>query len=256
MSKQIATVDFIRKRYEKLNAYYGAKGLAAQPSVIRIETPFVNGKGVYEFNIKKEILGPSENGLKRNDLFSTVAIGLATIVEDLDKPGTGLLDFSPRIGVGVDNSGSISLLSPGFATEDVKALYNGTLYVATANTVNITDMPTAVFLRQQSDDVTKTSTGGAAFAPNEIRSKKFNFEDDLVTLAPELVFAGTQDHVIKVSFPTFGTANYEALQATTSGTPTTNWQARLALVIYGFRVIGGTSQTYKDDKDNPFRFCI
>ena len=252
----VANIDFIRQRYTKLNAYYGAKGIAPQPSIIRIEENLVNGKGNYEFNLKKENLSGVENGLKRNDFFQVVSLGIATRIENEDKPDVAVPNFSPLIGVGAEASGSITLLSPGFATEDIKALYNGSLYISTGTTVNITDMPLALFLKQQSDDVTKTSTSGAAFAPYAIRSKEFNFENDLMTMAPELYFAGTQDHVVKVSFPAYGTANYSALNATSSGTPTTKYVSKIVFLAYGYRVIGGTSQTYKDDLENPFRNVI
>jgi hypothetical protein len=55
--------EFLRKRFDKLNGYYGKKGIAPQLSYLRIEENLENGKGSYQFNLKKENLNRLvENG--------------------------------------------------------------------------------------------------------------------------------------------------------------------------------------------------
>lgn len=253
----ISNIQFVRDRFEKVNNYYGKKGLSPQLSLLRIEEDLVDGQGLYEFNIRKENLSPVERNLKRNDLFVTIAMGIATRIENPSKPNISVPNFSPIMGQVYDNSGTKTILSEGFETSDIMALYNGSLRITTGTTVNFEDMPTALFLQQQSDDITKTSTSNAAFKANEIRSKIFDFESQLKTMSEEMTFAGTQDHKISVNFPTFAGAKYGAVQAGTSASPTTNYKTKIIFLALGFRVLGGTEQEYKmDEKHNPYSICI
>lgn len=247
MSKSIVTKEFIRRRFDKLNAYYGPKGITPQLSLIRIETDFVNGKGMYDFDLKKQIpAGSPEVGLKRNDLFACTAIALATRIEDEDKPNISVPDFSPRLAKITTSGSAVTIDEPGFETNDVMALYNGSIFIQTGTIVNFSDLPTAIFLKQQSDDRTATSSDVA------IRQKLFNLEDQMATLAEEIIFAGTQEHTIKVTFPSYASANYAAQQAKDSnGVVTSHNKAKLVFLALGYRVIGGTNEQYRVE-ENPF----
>ena len=251
MSLNVSNIEFRRRRFERPNSYYGAKGLAPQLSLLRIEQPLVNGKGVYEFNLKKENLNGCENNLKRNDLFICLSIGLATRIEDPAKPDITVPDFSPVLADFTTSGSAVTVNLPGFATKDIRALYNGSIYISTGNTVNFEDLPTALFLKQQSDDLTISTSDKA------IRNKAFDFENDLQTMAEEVVFAGTQDHKIRVSFPTYASADYSPVQDKDSnGVVTSAYQSKLIFLALGYRVVNGTNQEYKDDPNNPYAACI
>ena len=240
--KNYANIEFLRKRFDKVNSYYGAKGLAPQLSLLRIEENLVDGKGVYDFNIKKENLSGVESNLKRNDLFVTISLAIATRIEVEAQPNVNVPNFSPLIGQTHDSSGTTVVDLAGFSTDDILALYNGSLQINTGTTVNFADLPTALFLRQQSDDVS-TIFGTSV----EVRNKKFNFVDDMQVMAEEVIFAGTQDHKIQLSFPTYANANYSATDGAT---------AKVVFMALGWRVVGGTSETYKNDSANPYKGCI
>lgn len=243
----VANIQFLRSRFERPNSYYGDKGLAPQLSTLRIEEDLVNGKGVYEFDLKKQILSGCEKNLKRNDLFITCSIGIATRIEDEDKPNILVPNFSPQIADTTTSGSAVTVNVPGFATNDIYALYNGSVFIQTGNIVNFSDLPTALFLKQQSDDTTIIPTGKA------IRNKQFNFENDLRTMAEEIVFAGTQDHTIKVSFPTYASADYSAAQAKdANGDVISHYKTKICLLVLGYRIVNGTNEQYRDDKDNPY----
>lgn len=243
----VANIEFLRRRFEKPNAYYGKQGLAPQLSLLRIEEDLVNGKGVYEFDLKKNILSGCEKNLKRNDLFITCSIGIATRIEDEDHPNVLVPNFSPQIADTTTSGSAVTVNVPGFETKDILALYNGSVYIGTGNIVNFSDLPTSLFLKQQSDDVTIVSSG------KEIRNKNFNFESDLRTMAEEIVFAGTQDHTIKVSFPTYASANYSAAQAkNSSGDITSHYKTKICLLVLGYRIVNGTNEQYRNDTENPY----
>lgn len=212
--KNIANIEFLRGRFDKVLKYYGPKGLAPQLSQIRIEEKLVNGKSNYSFNIKKENLDQCEHNLKRNDLFVVLGIGVFLRSEVVAKPGIAPLETYP---------------GAGFTTKDIEALYNGSLYISTGTTVNIEDMPTALFRV-----VPEAAT-------------EFNFENSLKTMAEEIVFAGTQDHQVKVSFPNYAASDFSGAEGV---------ENRLVFVAYGYRVVGGTNEQYRNDPANPYKGCL
>lgn len=230
----IANIEFARKRFEKVNNYYGAKGLAPQLSLLRIEETLVNGQGVYNFDLKKETgsLSVVESNLKRNDLFVTLALGVFLRVDNTAKPGVNQLMTYPLIKADATAAGI------GFTTSDIESLYNGKLYVATGNTVNIADMPTMLFKK----------VGQAADAASQ---PVFDFKNDLCDMAEEIVFAGTQDHKIQVSFPTFAAADYSS-----SAAANTAGVSKICFTALGYRVVGGTEETYRTDSSNPYKGAI
>lgn len=219
--KNIVNIEFARKRFDKVKSYYAPKGLAPQLSQLRIETDIVDGQGSYEFDLKKENLSVVENGLKRNDLFVCLGIGVFLRIANPQKPGTAPLMTHTIVGT-ADGS-------EGFKTADIEALYNGSLYISTGTTVNIQDMPTMLFK-----------------SVKEVEDE-FNFEDDIKMMAEEIIFAGTQDHRVKVNFPTFANADYSAKAE--GGVP------KLVFVALGYRVVGGTLEKYREQA-NPYNDAI
>lgn len=248
----VANIEFLRRRFEKPNSYYGPEGTAPQLSLLRIEEDLINGRGQYQFDLKKKIAPTScEIGLKRNDLFITCSIGLATRIEDEDKPNIYVPNFSPQLADTTTSGSAVTVNVPGFQTDDIMALYNGSMYIGTGNIVNFEDLPTALFLKQQSDDTTIIPTGKA------IRNKVFNFENDLRTMAEEIVFAGTQDHKIVVNFPTYAGADYSAAQAKdANGDVISNYKTKIVLLVLGYRIVNGTSDKAANDPNNPYAAFI
>jgi hypothetical protein len=253
--ENIANIEFLRNRFQRVNNYYGKKGLSPQLSLIRIEENLVNGQGVYNFDLKKENTSAVERNLKRNDLFVTLALGVGTRIEIIEKPNSTLVDFSPRICYPLQSSGTGPAEGAiGFATEDINAMYNGTLYIATGTTVNFNDLPMNLFLSKEDREriYQYNPSGQTQYIFNG--GKKYAFENQLKTMAEEITFSGTQDHVVKVSFPTFATSDYQAIDPT-AGSGTNTYQSKIVFLALGYRVVGGTQPQY-NEASNPYADCI
>jgi len=250
-------LDFDRKRFDKILSYYRSQGLAPELSAIRIDEKLVNGQGVYNFNLKKENIGVSEKNLKRNDLFVCLGIGVFLGVKDTTKPGTEqLIAYAKQenTAAGID----------GFTTKDINALYNGSLHIATGTTVNIDAMPCSLFQRVPVaqpaviNQITKIEDENAAVGTakeltftNALKSNgvepDFDMNDAIQSMATELIFAGTQDHKVTVTFPTFASSSY--------ATSKTNGETFISFVAIGYRVVGGTNEAYKVPA-NPYADAI
>ncbi len=227
--KHKADITFTRNRYDKVKNYYANKGLAPALSQIRIEQKLINGQGDYRFDLKKEILNPNEQNLKRNDLFVCLGLGIFLSVGNPDKPGTESL--LPYALIGNENPDV-----PGFKTNDINALYNGKLYISTGSVVNIEDMPTSLFKKVPNRQ------------PSSTGQIEFDLLETLHTMPEELVFAGTQDHKIQITFPTFASSDYSA--------STEESETKMVFIALGYKVPGGTAEQYKNDPSNPYRFAI
>lgn len=247
MATFITDITFERARFEKINRFYGSVGLTPQLSLLRIEEDLINGQGNYVFDLKKENLSPVERNLKRNDLFVTLAIGVATRIENVDKPNISVPMFAPHKAIVDSTSGDDIVVVPGFKTDDINALYGGKLYISTGTTVNFADLPTALFLKNKGvDDM-------------NLKINHFDFQDDLKPMAEEIIFSGTQDHKVEVSFPTFAQSDYTAQQdVDNSGQDPvegTNYKSKIVFFALGYRVVGGTLPSYRVEA-NPYKDCI
>lgn len=255
----ISDINFQRQRFEKVCSYYGKKGIAPQLSLLRIEENLQNGKGEYIFDLKKENISAVERNLKRNDLFVTLAIGVALRIENSERPFVNTPMFDAVVSSYVTGTDTREPIVEGFKTSDINALYNGSLYISTGTTVNFQDMPLALFKRSQGTNVTNNQEN--EFSAIQAKSGKFNFENDLKAMAEEIIFSGTQDHTIKINFPTFPTSDYQALQTgdriadESDFTDRDNRQSKVVFMALGYRVIGGTLPSYREDA-NPYKDCI
>lgn len=234
-------ISFLRKRFEEVNNYYGKnQGIPPYQSIIRIEERLKNGQGTYEFNLRKEELRPWESNLLRNDLFVVTHLGIMLSIQDPAKPGTDSL-LSYALTNSADNS-------PVFATKDINALYNGFLSVETGTVVNMSNFPLGLFkhipMVQPSilalDDGEGNTTGN-------LNQPAFEFLNMLHPMAERLTLTGTQDHRIRITFPTFPAADYSAGE---------NIETKVVFIALGYRVPGGTAQKFKDDTNNPFAAAI
>lgn len=221
--EHIIKLSDTREVFDKLNAYYGAQGLNPEFSQIRIEVPLVNGQGVYDINIKKENLGVTEQGLRRNDLFVASSLGFFFTFVNPSKPAVQSLYTYAHIG---------SETAEGFTTDDIQAFYNGTFYLQTGTIVNLEDLPLSLFEH-------RTQYQGDIQA--------FDLQKMQVSLAERFVFAGTQDHTLRVSFPSYASSDYSCFDE--------NKVAKLVFIALGYKVAGGTGEKFRVDS-NPFYSMI
>lgn len=224
MSKNITSIEFLRNRYEKFFGFYNKQGLPPSLSQIRIEEPLVNGRGSYSFNLKKQVLNLTEQSMERNDLLIVLGFSIFLSIEDPAKPGKEKLMSCVEVG------------EKGFETDDIEALYNGKFYFSTGTTVNIPDMPTSLFKRVKTTQASDTT------------QSEFMLMDDIHMMAEALAIAGTQDHIVKVDFPSFATANYAADDPAK--------KSKLVFLALVYKVPGGTSEQYRIDPSNPVRAAI
>ena len=263
MALKVANIEFDRRRFEKALAYYGNKGIAPQPSQLRIEENLVDGQGVYTFNLRKENLSPCEQNLRRNDLFLTLGLSIMLRVEDADKPGVlPLLSYAKKgretVTPATANDPAVYTVDDfGFETGDIEALYNGKLNVTTQTTVNFEAMPTSLFKKESAGIV-----GTNANYVHDVNNG-FDIESSIKAMAEELIFAGTQDHKITLSFPTFAGSKYNALQggngtstADDTKIPNTKYVSKVVFFAFGYLIPGGTSDQYKNDPANPYAAAI
>lgn len=223
----IVDVKNSREVFDKLNDYYGNQfGINPEFSQIRIEETLVNGQGVYSFDVKKERQGVTEQSLRRNDLFVVTSFGFYFMMENSSKPGVS--ELASYVKKGTAASGDTAAVQ-GFTTKDASAFYNGKLFVQTGTIVNIEDMPLSVFKK-----ISEYQAGA---------EQEFNLLESQVTLAERLVFAGTQDHAVKVTFPSFTSADYSSV--------VTGETSKLVFLALGYKVPSGTGDKFRNS-ENPF----
>lgn len=259
----IANIEFARKRFEKAFNYYGEQGIPPQLSFLRIEEDLVDGRGNYDFNLRKENLATYERNLRRNDLFIVLGMSVFLRIEDEDKGGTLPMHFYAKKGrvtvtpATVSDPAVYTLDEYGFLTSDIEALYNGKLFIQTGTTVNFEGLPTSLF-KKESAGIEGTQANYVKDVNNAV-----DVESALKTMSEELVLAGTQDHKIQVSFPAYNGSDFSAAQAG-NGTsvsddtivPTTHFKSKIGFYALGYLIPGGTNDTYKNDPANPFRKAI
>lgn len=243
--RQNVNIDFLRSRFEALNNYYGVeKGINPNTSILRIEEELVNGQGVYQFNLRKENLLPWERNLKRNDLFLVTHMGFFLSIHNPAKPGKeSLLSYAIRGGGGVEDF---------FSTTDINALYNGFFEMITGTVQNFSALPMALFKKvpQNQPSILALDDGNGTTTGDETQPA-FNFLESMHTPTEQILFAGTQDHRLRVAFPTFPTSDYSA------NTPSGEQRiTKLVFIALGFNVPGGTNPEFQTDLNNMFRVAI
>lgn len=231
--KSTRNIQFNRERFDKGNRYYGKQGIAAQTAQLRIEVPTVKGKGVYDFDLKKEVKRISEKTLKRNDLFIVRAIGLALMVEDPAMPGHAPLYSYPVIKGAAALAGGLKGLATATG-HHAFAMYNGAISLKTGQQVNYSAFPTAEFLTIPEVQASDTAL------------PQFNQADILVELPEEIALAGTQDHRIQLEFPANANTDLSAEDGADSF---------IVLIFEGWLYEGATNDKYKTS-DNPYRSVI
>lgn len=257
----ITPIEFARRRFVELNDFYGKQGIPPQTSFLRIEEKLVGGKGNYQFNLQKENLSEVERGLDRNDLFVVLGASVYLRIEDKDREGVLPPHFFTKKGRVTKTPASTdpavyTLDEYGFLTNDIEAMYNGNLLIQTGTVVNFQAIPTSLFKKQ--------SAGIVGTQANYLKdvNNAFDLQDSLYVLPERLTLAGTQNHKIQLSFPSFNGSDYSAAQAgngttTTDDTiiPTTHYESRVGLYMLGYLVPGGTDDRFRIE-GNPFSDAI
>jgi hypothetical protein len=235
-------IDFLRARYERGNNYYSRFGINAQTAQLRIEVPFIKGKGSLDFDLRKEVKRSTEKTLKRNDLFIASHIGIATMVELDAMPG-----HSPLLTYPMLQSLSLPTGVKGFANTHVDVLWNGVLTMKTGQQVNYSGMPLDKFrVVPATQPIAAIKTTDGSILPSGAMSS-INHSDFMQLLPEELRFAGTQDHTIRVEFPATADTDIKGDAGTTSFA---------VLLIDGWLFEGGTSEKFKNDNQNPYQAAI
>ncbi len=238
-------IFFDRERFLKGHRYYAQHRITAQTSQLRIEVPLVNGKGTYDFDIRKEIKRASEKTLKRNDLFIVRAVGLGLMAENPDKEGHAPLMSYPML-----KSNALPKGVAGFENSDANVVYNGSISLKTGQTTNFSDFPTSSFKTvPETQPVAILNADG-----DEVSAQlmpQFKMENMLFELPEEIKLAGTQDHTIRLELPANSETDYSV-----SDTDNKDYVPYVVLVFEGWLFEGATNQKFKDDDLNPYASAI
>lgn len=235
-------IDFLRNRYLVAFNYYKKNGINPQTAQLRIEVPFVKGKGAMDFDLKKEVKRATEKTLKRNDLFIASHIGVALMVED-----NALVGHAPLLSYPMLDSLALPTGVKGFANLHAEVMYNGVLTLKTGQQVNYSGLPLDKFRYVPETQPTAVLKAADGTVVSSALIAKVNHEDFMYLLPEELRFAGTQDHTIRIEFPATADTDIKGGNATT---------AFAVLVIDGWLLEGGTSEKFKNDSTNPYQGAI
>lgn len=219
---KIAKPKFVLERVKPTFDYYASQGLAPENGIIRIESELKAGQGIYSFDIKKQqaLLSPSERSIDQWDLFIVEKIHIGLMVEEVAKPGMSPIMTYPVTGV-----------AGGFATKDIEALYNGGLSIKTGTVQTMSDFPLINFRH-----VPQTQASATTLA-------QFDITDAAVQLPEKLIFAGTNQYDIRVSFPVVPTSNFKEYSDNENSTSLSN--TKIVLQVFGYRIKGGAAEQYK-----------
>ncbi|MDO9152345.1 MAG: hypothetical protein Q7U47_01325 [Paludibacter sp.] len=186
-------IRFQRERFDKAARFYKQKGIIPQRAIIRVVVPFVASTGSYVFNLKKDpsLAHVTENLLKRTDLLVSTRIGLALMVELDAAKGTAPIYSYPVI-TGTSNPTGLR----GLVNTNGYAMYNGSLTMKTGQVVNISKLPTSLFLAVPRGQPALPFTGAVATV-----HPAFDLDNIMYPLAEEIIFAGTKEQPIQLDFP-------------------------------------------------------
>lgn len=238
MSKQ--NIFFDRERFEKVQAWCNANGVVPQISKLRVSQQLVNGQGLYRFDIKKEqantLIG--EVGLDRNDLFIPFAIGAMLQIDGKEATGkTPLLSYPVKASAAAD----------GFMTDDIEALYNGTMTIIMDQTEVNASFPMELFKHvPQTQPCVLLDSSNAAKSTGLVA--EYDIQDVLVPLAPAYYFQGTVDTKLSVTFNGNG-SDFSVASAATPTTADATKAARIVLYMSGVLVKGAAEKA----KANPLK---
>lgn len=201
-----------------------ADAMHPEESKLRIETPLVNGKSQYIFNLKEATTGPREASLDRNDVFIPNKMGVLFGLRSNTNPQVEkLFSFVPV------NDGTTPSVHPvAFTTDAAEAIYGGYVQWIIDNNVVISNYPTEKFKY-----IPETQGAFVLDSSDQAVQEGIQCEYDLEKMLPLLIeritVAGTRDHRVSVNFD----ASNLTFPVTAGYTP------YLVLYMDGFLVKGG-----------------
>lgn len=228
---KIAQPKFTKENMERIFKFYANQGTAPEQGLIRIETPLQNGKGHYEFDIKKDssLLSPSERSMDQWDIFCVTSLMIGLRVEQVAKPG-----FAPLLTYAFLGDAGITS-QKGFDTNDIEAFYNGTFSMQTNQVKNIENLALNNFLY-----VPETQPSGAT------QKAQCDLSSVKLVLPESVIFAGTTKHNLAVDFPYTASSVFYAEGESSY----TDYQPKIVFEAHGYTIKGGASAEYKVD-ENP-----
>lgn len=237
-------LDLRRKRFDQGAAYYGAQGITPQRTKLRAVAQLQTGKDLLNFGVSrdKSIGHVLELLLDKGDLFVATAIGMALVIEKDGESGQ-----APFMSYPVLDGLHLPEGLKGFENANAFALYNGKLTLRTGSSVNYSRITTDEFLfvpEVQPSAVLKAADG--VVVSNGVYPA-FNIENVLVQMEEAIVFAGTKNQPLELSFPFKNDATF--------GVPA-GYKAYAVLLFDGFIYEGGAVETMKVEKGglkNPYK---
>lgn len=207
-------VEFQRQRF--LEAKSDAKSIgkgAPQASKIRIVVPLVDGKNVYDFDVKDNKGHKTNYPLKDNDMFVAAMVAFGYMVEDDLLPG-----HAPTVAYPLQASAALTAVGLKGLTANAHGyvLYNGAWSLRTNQEVNFSQFPMSHFL-----NVPKSEAAGVVGS---------NIRESAFELPEKVELSGKQDHYIRVEIP--GTKD-TAIKSEAGA------KAYLVMEMYGWTVQGG-----------------
>ena len=215
-----------RARMSLTLAWCRKYGIVPQTSKIKLSQPLQDGVGNYQFNINKDSVNASvgEVGIDRNDLFIPFGFGVFHTIDGVTPSGkTPLLSYPVQASANAD----------GYLTEDIEALYNGSLQIRLDQTQVNQSFPMEVFRY-----VPETQPIAGVKA-------QFKLEDALHQLVPNYFLQGTMDTKIEISFNGTG-SSFAVAEKATPTTASTTRQARLVFFMVGVLIKNAADQPHLD----------
>lgn len=210
-----------------------------EESKIRLETPILNGKGQYIFDLKDtNVDNVVTHSLERNDVFVPNSIGV--LISIVDEDGVEhLYPYAPKVA-----QDEPSVHVAGFENDQIENLYQGYLSWRVDNTVALSAYPMEKFKKvPQVQGAFLLNSSDTAV--NEGIQSEWDIDAALELLMPRYVIAGTRDHKMEVNFNAAGL----------TFPVTEGYTAKLVLMLDGFRVKGGCQ--YKGTTGvNPFSDAV
>lgn len=226
-----------KKRFDICKKWCADHGIVPQVSKLRVGVPLENGKGRYDFDIQNaKPQYPGEVVLNRNDVFIPFGMGILLSFDNIITEANGnvtaaptgkspLFSYAPKAGV--ENK-------YGFLTDDIEALYNGTLSQYVDQTLLQQSFPAELFkhvpgnvpahiIDQEGDEV---SLGIQA---------EYNFESALHSVVPNIIYQGDMDIRTIVEFNGTG-SDFRVASADDPAAALTNVGAYLNFVMYGILI--------------------
>lgn len=221
----------IKDRFQKVINQIANSGLAKtvfpEMSKIRLQLPLQSGKGQYVFNIKDPNVDHITTfSLDRNDVFIPNNWAIRLVLKNNTTGALNAYSFAP-----INDGTTPSAYAAGFTTDEIDALWNGSVQWILDNNVAMSAYPMEKFHKVPETQPFFVLDSNDAPVQEGVQLQK-NLDADLELLIAKYQIAGTRDHKITVSFD----AANKTFACTEGYTP------YLELFMEGFLVKGGCEQ--------------